>query len=85
MSDFDHKGFLKTLTTRPGVYQMYDAEGKLLYVGKARNLKNRVGSYFRASGLTEKTMALVARMCCWAYDILAELTNCITHVVNQVY
>jgi excinuclease ABC subunit C len=41
---------------------MYDVEGKLLYVGKARNLKNRVGSYFRASGLTEKTMALVARI-----------------------
>ena len=62
MSEFDYKGFLKTLTTRPGVYQMYDAEGELLYVGKARNLKNRVGSYFRASGLTEKTMALVARI-----------------------
>jgi excinuclease ABC subunit C len=62
VSEFDHKGFLKTLTTRPGVYQMYDAEGKLLYVGKARNLKNRVGSYFRASGLTDKTMALVARI-----------------------
>ena len=62
MSEFDHKAFLKSLTTRPGVYQMYDAEGKLLYVGKARNLKNRVGSYFRASGLTEKTMALVGRI-----------------------
>ena len=43
MSEFDHKAFLKTLTTRPGVYQMYDGQGKLLYVGKARNLKNRVG------------------------------------------
>jgi excinuclease ABC subunit C len=62
MSEFDHKGFLKTLTTRPGVYQMYNAEGELLYVGKAKNLKSRVGSYFRASGLTEKTMALVARI-----------------------
>jgi excinuclease ABC subunit C len=41
---------------------MYDADHKLLYVGKARNLKNRVGSYFRASGLTGKTMALVARI-----------------------
>ncbi len=60
--DFDHRQFLKSLTTRPGVYQMYDAEGRLLYVGKARNLRNRVGSYFRASGLTEKTMALVARI-----------------------
>ena len=62
MTGFDHKSFLEVLTTRPGVYQMYDADNKLLYVGKARNLKNRVGSYFRASGLTEKTMALVARI-----------------------
>jgi excinuclease ABC subunit C len=62
MSNFDYASFLKTLTTRPGVYQMYDSEGALLYVGKAKNLKNRVGSYFRASGLTEKTMALVARI-----------------------
>ena len=62
MPEFDHKAFLKTLTTRPGVYQMYDAEGKLLYVGKAKNLRNRVTSYFRAAGLTEKTMALVAKI-----------------------
>lgn len=62
VAEFDHKGFLKTLTTRPGVYQMYGDDGELLYVGKARNLRNRVGSYFRASGLTEKTMALVARI-----------------------
>ena len=62
LEEFDHKAFVKALTTRPGVYQMYDAEGKLLYVGKARNLKNRVGSYFRASGLTDKTLALVARI-----------------------
>tara|TARA_R110001592_G_scaffold240929_2_gene501183 strand:- start:691 stop:2517 length:1827 start_codon:yes stop_codon:yes gene_type:complete len=62
VSGFDHQAFLKSLTTRPGVYQMYDASHKLLYVGKARNLKNRVGSYFRASGLTGKTMALVARI-----------------------
>ncbi|KAA1188218.1 excinuclease ABC subunit UvrC [Pseudohalioglobus sediminis] len=62
MTAFDHKAFLSTLTTRPGVYQMYDEAGKLLYVGKAKNLKNRVGSYFRASGLTDKTMALVARI-----------------------
>jgi len=62
MSEFDYKAFLTTLTTRPGVYQMYDECGVLLYVGKAKNLKNRVGSYFRASGLTEKTMALVARI-----------------------
>ena len=62
MTLFDHKEFLKSLTTRPGIYQMYDADGALLYVGKAKNLRNRVGSYFRASGLTAKTMALVNRI-----------------------
>lgn len=62
MTSFDHKAFLGTLTSRAGVYQMYDAEGKLLYVGKAKNLKNRVSSYFRASGLAAKTMALVAKI-----------------------
>ncbi|MDA8827466.1 GIY-YIG nuclease family protein, partial [Luminiphilus sp.] len=62
MTGFDAESFLKNLTTRPGVYQMYGAEGDLLYVGKAKNLKNRVTSYFRASGLTAKTMALVNRI-----------------------
>ena len=62
MTDFDHVSFLKSLTTRPGVYQMYGEEGRLLYVGKAKNLKNRVSSYFRASGLAAKTMALVAKI-----------------------
>ena len=59
---FDHKGFLATLTSRPGVYRMLDAQGGVLYVGKARNLKLRVGSYFRASGLSTKTLALVEKI-----------------------
>ncbi|GHD30057.1 excinuclease ABC subunit UvrC [Parahalioglobus pacificus] len=71
MAKFDHENFLKSLTTRPGVYQMYAADGELLYVGKARNLRNRVGSYFRASGLTTKTMALVARI----HDIQVTVTS----------
>lgn len=41
---------------------MYDVNGELLYVGKAKNLKNRVASYFRVTGLTTKTMALVSRI-----------------------
>lgn len=59
---FDSESFLKTLSKKPGVYRMFDAEGEVLYVGKARNLKNRVTSYFRASGLQAKTMALVAKI-----------------------
>lgn len=62
MSTFDHKTFLKTLTTRPGVYRMYDEADDILYVGKAKNLKNRVSSYFRSTALEIKTMALVAKI-----------------------
>lgn len=59
---FDHKGFLKNLSSQPGVYQMYDAAGKILYVGKAKNLKNRVSSYFQKSAQPVKTQALVRRI-----------------------
>lgn len=59
---FDHKSFLKTLTRHPGVYRMFDELGNLLYVGKAKNLQNRVGSYFRARGLNTKTVALVSKI-----------------------
>ena len=50
---------LKTLPNQPGVYQYYDKEGTIIYVGKAKNLKNRVSSYFRSRGLNAKTVALV--------------------------
>ena len=59
---FDYQSFLKSLTQRPGIYQMLDSEGQVLYVGKAKNLKNRVTSYFRKTGLTVKTAALVKRI-----------------------
>ena len=59
---FDSKRFLSTVTRKPGVYQMFDSQGKVLYVGKAKNLRNRLGSYFRATGLTAKTMALVEKI-----------------------
>lgn len=62
MSQFDAKAFLTTVTSRPGVYQMYDADGNVLYVGKAKNLKNRVSSYFRNNGLSNKTVALVSKI-----------------------
>jgi len=61
-SPFDSKAFLKTLTARPGVYRMYDVAGEILYVGKARNLKKRVSSYFARGDHSVKTQALVAQI-----------------------
>lgn len=59
---FDSGAFLASCATHPGVYRMYDAAERLLYVGKAVNLKKRLASYFRKSGLAPKTAALVARI-----------------------
>jgi len=57
--EFDHRSFLKTVSTMPGVYRMIDSQQKVIYVGKAKNLKNRLASYFRKSGLSTKTLSLV--------------------------
>ena len=60
--EFDSKSFLSSLTHRAGTYQMMDAEASVLYVGKAKNLKKRVASYFRKTGTSTKTAALVKRI-----------------------
>jgi excinuclease ABC subunit C len=56
---FDHRSFLKTVSSMPGVYRMIDINLKVIYVGKAKNLKNRLASYFRKTGLSTKTLSLV--------------------------
>ena len=50
---------LKTLTTKPGVYIMRDKKGEIIYIGKAKNLKNRVSQYFRNSPKPSKVQAMV--------------------------
>jgi len=62
VQSFDSAGFLAHCSSHPGVYRMLDTEARLLYVGKAKNLKRRLSSYFRKTGLTPKTAALVARI-----------------------
>lgn len=59
VANFDSKSFLKTLTQQPGVYRMLNAEGRVLYVGKAKNLKQRVTSYFRGN-LTQRIQRMTA-------------------------
>ena len=60
-AEFDPQSFLRTLTSDPGVYRMLDRHERVLYAGKARNLKKRVASYFRPPGqLPPKTRALMS-------------------------
>ena len=59
MKGFDAKEFVGSLPRRPGVYRMYNADREILYIGKAKNLKDRVGSYFAASNVNPKVQALV--------------------------
>jgi excinuclease ABC subunit C len=59
---FEVKSFLKSLTHRPGVYRMLDAKHKVIYVGKARDLKKRVSSYFHRSQTAPKTVAMMAKV-----------------------
>jgi excinuclease ABC subunit C len=59
---FDVKAFLKSLTTRPGIYKMLNKEGEIIYIGKAKNLKNRVSSYFKPQTASPKQQAMVAKV-----------------------
>ena len=58
MNTFDIENFLRNLTTRPGVYVMLDEAGNVIYVGKAKNLKKRITTYFQRQ-LDSKTLNLV--------------------------
>ncbi|WP_316793264.1 excinuclease ABC subunit UvrC [Pedobacter frigoris] len=63
MSAFDHKKAVADIPHKPGVYQFWDIDGTLIYIGKAKDLRNRVGSYFNKDNqMNGKTRVLVSRI-----------------------
>ena len=78
---FDSKEFVGALPRRPGVYRMYGSEGELLYVGKARSLKDRVGTYFSPSKVDPKVHALVQQIA----NIEVTVTNSETEALLLEY
>ena len=65
------KGIVSNLPGKPGSYQYYDKEGTIIYVGKAKNLKNRVSSYFHKEVDRYKTKVLVSKI----WDITYTVVN----------
>lgn len=60
---FDYKAALKNIPHKPGVYQYWDSEKELIYIGKAKDLRNRVGSYFNKDlNINAKTRVLVSKI-----------------------
>lgn len=70
---FDSEAFLKSVTEKPGVYRMYNHEQTVIYVGKAKQLKKRLSSYFRKDLGSVKTKVLVSQIC--AIDVTVTHTE----------
>ena len=74
-SGFDSARFLESVSNGPGVYRMLDARGEILYVGKARSLKKRLASYFRASEANPKTLVMRGQ--------IADIQVTVTHTETE--
>ena len=64
------RAIVRAMPDKPGSYQYYDAAGTIIYVGKAKNLKNRVSSYFHTEVDRFKTKVLVSKICDISYTVV---------------
>ena len=72
MEKFDYREAIRKIPPKPGVYQYWDAAGELIYIGKAKNLKNRVSSYFNKDSyrINAKTRVLVSKIANISFTIV---------------
>ena len=87
MSDhatFDLKSFLASLPATPGVYRMLGKDGDILYVGKARHLRNRVSSYFHGRAHADRTLALLAQVTSVEVTVTASETEALLLEYNLI-
>lgn len=75
MTKFNAEAFLNCVTTEPGIYRMFDAKDIIIYIGKAKNLKKRLSSYFSLTQKHPKTLALVSH--------IARIEVTITHTETE--
>ena len=83
-SAFDLTSFLAALPAKPGVYRMLAADDTILYVGKARHLKNRVSSYFYGRAHAEKTQAMLAQVARVEVTVTASETEALLLEYNLI-
>jgi excinuclease ABC subunit C len=81
---FDLRSFLAALPAKPGVYRMLAADGTVLYVGKARHLKNRVASYFHGRAHGERTQALIGQVARVEVTVTASETEALLLEYNLI-
>ena len=84
VTPFDLASFLAALPAKPGVYRMLAADGTILYVGKARHLKNRVSSYFHGRAHADKTQAMVAQVARVEVTVTASETEALLLEFNLI-
>jgi len=81
---FDVASFLAALPAKPGVYRMLAADGMVLYVGKARHLRNRVSSYFHGRAHADRTQAMLAQVARVEVTVTASETEALLLEFNLI-